>query len=214
MSKKKLSKDDIISSFMNYRIDSGKTSVEISNFLKSSNISKKEFEKYFSNFDTLEKYIYQLLFEKTLILLDENSDYATFEKKNKLISFYYTFFELLSVNRTYIELSLSTLGYNELKYLSKLKKHFTRYVKKLNIDSFDLKSDSLNKTKSNITKELAWFQLLGCIKFWLEDTSVNFEKTDILIEKSINTTFELINTQPLESLIDLGKFLLKEKIKK
>ena len=50
------------------------------------------------------------------------------------------------------------------------------------------------------------------LKFWLDDTSPSFEKTDIYIEKSVKASFELMNTAPLESLIDFGKFIFKEKI--
>ena len=51
-----------------------------------------------------------------------------------------------------------------------------------------------------------------CIKFWMDDDSAGLEKTDIFIEKSINTGFDLINVQPLKSVIDLGKFLFHEKM--
>lgn len=61
-------------------------------------------------------------------------------------------------------------------------------------------------------KESAWFQLLITLKFWMDDTSASFEKTDIFIEKSINTSFDLMNTTPLKSLVDFGKFLYKEKM--
>ena len=50
------------------------------------------------------------------------------------------------------------------------------------------------------------------LKFWLEDTSSSFEKTDIFIEKAVNTSFDLISVQPIKSIIDLGKFLFKEKM--
>jgi hypothetical protein len=50
------------------------------------------------------------------------------------------------------------------------------------------------------------------MKFWLDDTSSSFEKTDIYIEKSVNTSFDIFNTKPLKSLIDFGKFIFKEKI--
>jgi len=49
------------------------------------------------------------------------------------------------------------------------------------------------------------------MKFWLEDSSPSFEKTDIFIEKSVNTTFDILDIAPLKSVIDLGKFLFKEK---
>jgi hypothetical protein len=50
------------------------------------------------------------------------------------------------------------------------------------------------------------------LKFWLDDSSPAFEKTDIYIEKSVKATFELMNIAPIDSLIDFGKFLFKEKI--
>lgn len=50
------------------------------------------------------------------------------------------------------------------------------------------------------------------LKFWMDDSSASFEKTDIFIEKSVKLSSELMNTAPLESLIDFGKFLFKEKI--
>jgi hypothetical protein len=50
------------------------------------------------------------------------------------------------------------------------------------------------------------------LKFWLDDDSAAFEKTDIYIEKSVKASFELLNVAPLDSLIDFGKFIFKEKI--
>jgi hypothetical protein len=59
--------------------------------------------------------------------------------------------------------------------------------------------------------ESLWVQLILCFKFWMDDDSAGLEKTDIFIEKSINTGFDLLNVQPLQSVIDLGKFLFHEK---
>ena len=56
--------------------------------------------------------------------------------------------------------------------------------------------------------------MLLTIKFWLEDSSESFEKTDIFIEKSINTSFELIENKFLKNVFDLGKFVYKEKFQK
>ena len=51
------------------------------------------------------------------------------------------------------------------------------------------------------------------MKFWMDDTSASFEKTDIFIEKSVNTSFDVLNVIPLKSIIDFGKFIFKEKVK-
>ena len=47
----------------------------------------------------------------------------------------------------------------------------------------------------------------------MDDTSTSFEKTDIFIEKAVNTSFDILNITPLKSLIDFGKFIFKEKVK-
>jgi ubiquinone biosynthesis protein COQ9 len=56
--------------------------------------------------------------------------------------------------------------------------------------------------------------LVSAIEFWKKDTSPSFEKTDIFIEKTIDTGFELMDNEPLRKVVDLGKFLFKEKFKK
>ena len=54
-------------------------------------------------------------------------------------------------------------------------------------------------------------QFLFLLKFWMEDGSPGFEKTDIAIEKSVTTIFQIFENTPLEKIIDFGKFLYKEK---
>ena len=62
-----------------------------------------------------------------------------------------------------------------------------------------------------VFSEATWVQLLFLMKFWKEDTSPGFEKTDMAIEKSVNTVFDVFDNTPLESIIDLGKFLWQNK---
>ena len=77
----------------------------------------------------------------------------------------------------------------------------------------DVKEQRLEKIQEKSLKESAWLQLMFTLKFWIDDTSPSFEKTDLFIEKSINTTFDVLNIAPVKSVIDLGKFLFKEKFK-
>jgi len=133
--------------------------------------------------------------------------------RNKLLSFYYTFFENLTANRSYVKHVLDKYKseLKSLKILSGLKKHFTGYVHTLEIQMLDIKQEQLEKIQDRALKESAWLQLLLTMKFWLDDTSASFEKTDIFIEKSVNTTFDVLDIAPVKSVIDLGKFLFKEK---
>ena len=71
----------------------------------------------------------------------------------------------------------------------------------------------IERLKNKGIEELYWGHFMATLKFWLEDTSPNFEKTDIFIEKSVDTSFEIFEIKPLKKLIDLGKFLFNEKVK-
>jgi hypothetical protein len=102
-------------------------------------------------------------------------------------------------------------GLQNLKDLKQFRNHFKDFVITI-IDSNENESAiNLDKIKKPVFSEGAWIQFLFILKFWLNDTSKSFEKTDIIIEKSVNTVVDLLNTKPLESLLDLGKFLWKER---
>lgn len=74
------------------------------------------------------------------------------------------------------------------------------------------KSVKILKQSETIFSEAAWLQLLFILKFWMDDNSAKFESTDIVIEKSVNTVFDLFDSTALESLLDFGKFMWKEKM--
>ena len=128
---------------------------------------------------------------------------------------YYTFFENLSLNRDYIKLNLKGFE-NQLKALSVfslLRNSFIAFIDELNLQTINLNVDRIENIQKKTIKESAWIQLLFTIKFWLDDTSEASEKTDIFIEKSINTSMELLDTKSLHNIIDFAKFLYKEKVK-
>ena len=94
----------------------------------------------------------------------------------------------------------------------KLKKRFVLYIQHLDISLVSLNQASLEEIQNKSLQESAWLQLLFTMKFWLEDTSKSFEKTDIFIEKAVNASFDLIDIKPLKGILDFGKFLFKEKM--
>ena len=61
-----------------------------------------------------------------------------------------------------------------------------------------------------VFSEAVWAQLMFVLKFWIKDSSKGFEKTDALIEKSVQAAFEVFDNTSVDTLVDLGKFLWKE----
>ena len=214
MAKKKNSTStDLISYYMEYTLEHNAAPKSVYIFAKKYNFQEEIFYKYFGNFDALEQTIFKTFFDNTIILLEKSDDYKSYESRNQLLSFYYSFFELLTANRSYVVYALEGNKNNltKSKSLKGLKHSFTKYIESLNIPLLEIKQETLDKIQNTTLKETAWLQLSLTMKYWLKDTSPSFEKTDVFIEKSVNTSFDILNTKPIKSIIDLGKFLYKDK---
>ncbi|MBT8295706.1 MAG: TetR/AcrR family transcriptional regulator, partial [Gramella sp.] len=96
--------------------------------------------------------------------------------------------------------------------LKNLRKKIKSYAKTLIQDRNSEKSMKLFQQNEMIFSEGVWVQFLFLLKFWMDDNSPEFESTDIAIEKSVNTVFDLFDNTPLERVVDLGKFLWKERM--
>ncbi len=212
--KSTLTKDKIVSMFMQDTLENNEKPKSVYHFVKSNGLTETEFYTFFGGLEGVEKEIFNQFLEKTVELLDKDKDYEYYDMKSKMLSFYFTFFELLAANRSYVVLSLKA-NKNPLEglmQLSRLRNGFKDFVSGIISDEYRLKQEKFQQIQEKALQESAWFQLMMTLKFWLDDTSASFEKTDLFIEKSVKASFELMNTAPLESLMDFGKFLFKEKI--
>ncbi|HEX8017247.1 MAG TPA: TetR family transcriptional regulator C-terminal domain-containing protein [Flavobacterium sp.] len=212
--KNNITRDDIVSKYMNEVLEKGQKPKSVYHFAKENDFTEAEFYAFFGTLEGLEKEIFRLFFVNTIDLLNKNTDYLEYDMKNKMLSFYFTFFEILTANRSYVLQSLK-LDRNPLKnlvQLTSLRDSFKEYVSEILTDDYRLELEKLQKFQEKAIQESAWLQLMLTIKFWKDDESAAFEKTDIFIEKSVNASFELMNVAPMNHLIDLGKFLFKEKI--
>ena len=209
-----LSKDQIVSMFMEYVLEHDEKPKSVFKFSKLNNITETEFYNFFGTIESVEKEIFKMFFEKTLLLLQKDKDYESYDMRSKMLSFNFTFFELLTANRSYVVMALKESGspLKSMTQLSSLRKSYKEFVTEIITDEIRTKQEQFQNFQEKAIQEASWFQLLLAIKFWMDDTSPALEKTDIYIEKSINTTFELFNVAPLDSLIDFGKFIFKEKI--
>jgi len=212
--KKELSKENIITFYMDYVLEHNKKPNSVYNFAKINGFEESIFYSFFGSFEAIEKHIFKAFYDNTITALESSESYDTFDARNKLLSFYYTFFENLTANRSYVVYALDSNKKNlkGIQALTELKKSFNTYIANLDIETLDIKDVKIEKIQTKAIQESAWVQLMLTLKFWLDDTSASFEKTDIFIEKSVNTSFDILNIAPIKSVIDFGKFLFKEKM--
>lgn len=214
--KKNSSKLDILTLYMDLVSEQKIKPLDVEDFCEQVDLEENNFYQHFKSLKKVEKTIFNELFKNSLEVLNESEEFISFDGKNKLLSLYFTFFENLTLNRAYVEVVLKGCK-NQLKSyktLSTLKKSFLLFVDRLELSESILPIDGLEKIQTNAISYATWIQLLATLKFWLDDTSESFEKTDIFIEKSINTSFELIENKFLKNAFDFGKFIYTEKFQK
>ncbi len=204
-------KQELINSYMNAVLEEGHPPTNIYKFCKEGKIKEEDFYAHFGSFKGLQQAIWEAFYDNTIELLQKNKEYGDFDSKDKLLSFFYTFFELLTVNRSYV-LTVTSHGglkdkMSEYKGLRKKIKSFADDL--ISADNAE-KSSGLAQRNTRIFSEGAWWHFMFLFKFWIDDNSPGFEKTDMAIEKSVTTVYDLFDNTPLENIIDFGKFLVKE----
>jgi len=207
---------DILSLYMDSVLEHEKYPLSVYKFCKVNKIEEQDFYKKYASLDTIKHHVWQVFFDNTVQLLHKNDGYAAMSRKDRLLTFYFTFFEVLLLNRSYVLFALkgSKNPMTTMGQLKHLRSSFKAFTTELIEEGNDDKSLSLTKHPVGLFSEAAWSQLLFILKFWLDDTSPGFEKTDAAIEKSITVAFDVFDNTQLEALVDLGKFLWKEKISK
>ncbi|GAK74434.1 hypothetical protein JCM19296_12 [Nonlabens ulvanivorans] len=212
--KKEITRHDVITAYMDYVLEHEITPKSVYKFAKDNNMSEAEFYNFFGNFDGLRKDIWNTFFTMTMDVAHKNEEYAHFSNREKMLTFFYTFFELLTLNRSYVLFTLKENQHmmNKMEQLKGLRKHVKGFAKELIQERNENKTNILLERSETIYSEGAWVQMLFLMKFWMDDDSAGFEKTDMAIEKSVNTIFDIFDNTPLDAVLDFGKFLWKERM--
>ena len=128
--KKNISKDHLISWYMEFVLEHNHHPKSVFSFAKEHNFEEADFYKFFGSFEAIEQSIFGEFFNNTIKMLAKSEEYPNYDARNKLLSFYFTFFELLTANRSYVVYALrgneSVLKLTSLKLLKDLKQDFCK----------------------------------------------------------------------------------------
>lgn len=203
--------EKIQKSYIDYVLTNGERPKSVYNFAKDLKITEPEFYKIYASFDAIEKAVWEDLTLATIIKIKEQEVWPQYTSREKMLSFFYSFMELLKTKRSFI---IYTLKKNPTKVTTPSVLNGSRSV----FESFaeDVINEGLNsgeladrKFLSKKYKDGLWIQFGFIINFWVDDDSSDFEKTDEAIEKGINVTFDLFQRSPIDNLFEYGKFLTR-----
>lgn len=209
--------EKITKNYLEYLLEKGQKPESVYVFCKNIKIKEANFYQEFSNFGQIEAVIWKNFFNETLQATKSEAVYDDYSVREKLLSFYYTWIEVLKTNRSYILLASEylekpiflhkNLQFQDFKYA------FKDYANELLIEARETREVEPRAIPQlmQLYPDIFWAKTMLILDFWINDTSKSFEKSDTMIEKSVNTVFDLLARSPLDSLIDLGKFIYQNR---
>lgn len=203
------SPEQIKKSYIDYVLTNGEAPKSVYNFAKSLKISESDFYKIFSSFSMIEKKIWEDLTLQTLIKIKEQEIWPQYSSREKMLSFFYSYIEVLKTQRSFIIYTLKNhrRRLTTPDVLSDVKPLFENFAEDLINEGIDSGELTDRKFFSKRYKDALWIQFGFIINFWIDDDSHAFEKTDEAIERGINVSFDLFQKSPLDNLFEYGKFL-------
>lgn len=193
-----LNKEKLISLYIDFVLEKQSAPSSVYAFAKANEFEETEFYKYFGALKALEDAILTYFFEHTLTLLHQSKDFNGYDDKHKLLSLYYTFFEQLTMNRSFMKVFLNQENqmFQNVKKLKPLRTQYLKFINQLDIAKSKISNERIDNLRIKSVGESFWVLFLSVFKFWYDDTSANLEKTDLYIEKSVHASFDLVDTKP------------------
>jgi hypothetical protein len=203
--------ESIQKAYVDFVLTEGEQPKSVYVFAKKNKMPEEEFYRFFGSFDAIEQNIWTGFAVKTIAEIKTQEVWAQYTSREKALSFFYSFFELLKSSRSFVVYSIKKQPktFSTPQIFQGIKDVFENFCNNLIVDGIESNELSDRKFFSNRYKDALWVQLVFVLHFWINDNSVGFEKTDEAIEKGINVTFDLFQRSPIDNLIEYGKFLAK-----
>lgn len=210
--KKTVSKAALQKAFITHLLTHGEQPKSIFDFALKQKTTEGDFYKHFNSFKSLERSLWADWFDQTVQTLEKDEAYNNYSVREKILALYFTWFEMLLANRSYVIYRLEKMSKKDLNpyFLFTLKEHFNDFLSGLIAEGKD-SHEIAERPFSNQYEKAFWLHFLFLNKFWSEDESERFEKTDAAVEKSVNVALDLVGKGALDSILDFGKFLFQNR---
>jgi hypothetical protein len=203
--------ESIQNAYIDYILTEGEQPKSVYIFAKHNEMSEAEFYQFYGSFEAVEQGIWAGFATKTLAEIRAQEVWEGYTSREKALSFFYGFFELLKSSRSFAVYSIKKQpkGFTTPKVFSPLKDIFESFADEILKEGIESTELSDRKYFSKKYKDALWIQFVFVLNFWINDNSAGFEKTDEAIEKGINVTFDLFQRSPIDNLFEYGKFLVQ-----
>lgn len=205
MAKKK--KDQLSDAYWDYLLEYGHAPPSVFKFCKDHKWQESDFYKHFGTFEAIERKFWQEMTAETITTLHDDQDYQAYDPRQKLLAFYYTYFEKALEERSRFLLKFPKAMDPSGALLGGMKQEFDTFAEQLVAEAVEADLMPSHKNAIRLFPKALWGQFRFLIDFYRRDSSEGFQDTDALIEKSVRFFFDSAKFPVLDSAFDLARFL-------
>ena len=200
----------LIDAYKHLAIEKGILPVSQKEIAVAAGLEVEDFAECFPNLDAIQEVVWVQSLRATLELLENSEEYVQYSTREKMLAFYFTFFEKLDGEHDFLRLFEPKVGiwnYNPT-FLTKFKVAFLSFVEEIIKEGLDSKEIADRLMMGSAYGGWHWPQMMFLLNKWMEDSSEGHVITDQAIEKSVNLGFDVMGRNVLDSAFDFAKFMV------
>lgn len=167
-------------------------------------IEEKDFYSAFSTIEEIPRRVWARLADGIKLELGRSEAYQKYGAREKVLAYYFTFFEKALPHRSFIEKTRCSHSATQT-YRDTYKEFMAEVVQ----DGIAMDEIKERLSLSNQYPAVLWELHKTLIEFWLRDTSEQFVDTERAIEVYSKVPLELMGHNVLDSLAETAKFALE-----
>jgi hypothetical protein len=179
---------------------------EINPFTLSQKVglAEKDFFQYFSSVDDIGRKIWANLCDSVMLELNQSELYSSYAARQKILSYFFTFFEIARTERTFITRTIDK---------DRVVGAYAKKFKEIALDIIQegiATEDIQERFYSSYYPDIVWNLHFSLLKFWISDDSENFVETEKAIEVYSKVPLEIMGPNIFDSIFDSIKFSIKQ----
>lgn len=182
-------------------------------FLKKTDFGEEDFYGQFRTIGEMERAYWQEQFSAVRAALSADPVYASYSVREKLLAFYFTLIEHLRERRPLVRTILEKRGPLRLwpPALKSFRQLFVSFAGELVEEGLTSGEIADRPFITGRYPEALSLQLLFVLRFWSRDKSEELQDTDAAIEKTVRFSFDLLESNSIDSFFDLSRFLVQHR---
>lgn len=184
---------------------SGEQDITTYTLAKRVGITEKEFFQYFNSADDVGRHIWLNLGEEVMEALNNSELYNSYPPRQKLLSYFFTFFELAVNERTFIKHT-----WQRPEVTKKYREAFESYMSDIIQEGIATEDIKERLSLSNYYPKALWTLHSRLLNFWMHDTSDKFVQTEKAIEVYSRLPLELMGPNLFDSIYESVRFEVQQ----